>query len=122
MVEAELDGANSILYVRPRSALEAEDFAKLAAIVDPHLDATGDLAAIVIEAPSFPGWDSLGALAAHIRFVRDHHRRVKKLALVTDSAIGKVAEQLASHFVAAEIRRFAAAEAGAARQWILGVG
>jgi hypothetical protein len=119
MIEHELDTAHSILHLRPKSALAAEDFAKLAGIVDPHIEATGDLAGIVIETPSFPGWEGIGAMAAHLRFVRDHHRRVRKVAVVTDSALGSVAEHLASHFVSAEIKRFPAGGAEAAKQWIL---
>lgn len=119
MIEQELDTVRSILYVRPKSALAADDFAKLASVVDPHIEATGDLAGIVIETPSFPGWESLGAMASHFRFVRDHHRHVKKIAVVTDSALGKVAEHLASHFVSAEIKQFPSGETEAAKQWIL---
>ena len=38
-------------------------------------------------------------MITHFRFVRDHHKRVKKVAVVTNSHIGDVAERLASHFV-----------------------
>ena len=120
MIEHRLDTANSVLYLRPKSALTAEDFGRLAATVDPHIEAHGDLAGILIEVSAFPGWDSLGAMAAHFRFVRDHHRRVRKIAVVTDSTLGSVAEQLASHFVSAEIKRFPSGETEAAKQWILG--
>jgi SpoIIAA-like len=120
MIDSTLDTAHSILVLHPRSALAADDFANLAKTVDPFLEKTGALAGIVIETPSFPGWEGLGAMAAHIRFVRDHHRRVKKVAVVTDSALGKVAEKLASHFVAAEIRQFPAGQMDAAKQWITG--
>jgi hypothetical protein len=102
MIEYRLDPAASILYVRPTSALEQEDFAKLARAVDPHIEATGGLNGLIIEIDAFPGWDSLGAMAAHFRFVRDHHKRVKKVAVVTDSALGSVAKRLASHFFSAE--------------------
>jgi hypothetical protein len=119
MIEYDLDTAHSILYVRPKGALAADDFAKIASTVDPHIEATGDLAGIVIEAPSFPGWEGFGAMAAHVRFVHDRHRRVRKVAVVTDSALGSVAEHLAAHFVAAEIKRFPSGEADAARLWIL---
>ncbi len=120
MIEHDLDTVHSILYVRPKSALTGEDFVKIACSVDPHIESTGDLAGIVIEAPSFPGWESLGAMASHFRFVHDHHRHVKKIAVVTDSALGKVAEHLVSHFVSAEIKRFPSGETEAAKQWILG--
>ncbi len=119
MIEHTLDTANSILYVRPKSALGQDDFVELAKSVDPHIRETGDLAGLVIDAPTFPGWESLGAMAAHFRFVRDHQKHIKKIALVTDSALGNVAEHLASHFVSAEIRHFSAGEIEAAKQWIM---
>jgi hypothetical protein len=119
MIEHTLDTVNSILYLRPKSALEQGDFELLAKTVDPYISQTGDLAGLIIEAPAFPGWESLGAMAAHFRFVRDHHKRIRKLALVTDSAMGNVAERLASHFVSAEIRHFPAGELEAAKQWVM---
>jgi hypothetical protein len=119
MIDYNLDAANSILYVRPKAALAADDFVQLAKAVDPHIEATGGLAGLIIETPSFPGWESLGAFAAHFRFVRDHHKHIKKVAVVTDSSIGNVAERLASHFVSAEIKHFAAGQTEAAKQWIL---
>ena len=119
MIDFTLDADDSILYVRPQSALAKADFAKLAAAVDPHIESTGNLAGLIIEVRAFPGWESLGAMAAHFRFVRDHHTRIKKIGVVTDSALGKVAEKLAKHFVAAEIKRFPAGETEAAKRWIL---
>ena len=122
MIEHSLDTANSILYVRPKAPLEKDDFAQLAKTADPHIEKTGGLAGLIVEAVAFPGWDSLGAMAAHIRFVRDHHRRIRKIAVVTDAAFATVAERLASHFVAAEIKHFPSGEREAAKQWILGRG
>lgn len=120
MIEHHLDAAQSILYVRPKSALEQGDFVQLARTVDPYIEANDELAGLIIETTSFPGWDSLGAMAAHFRFVRDHHKHIKKVAVVTDAALGNVAEKLASHFVAATIRHFPAGELEAARKWIVG--
>ena len=119
MIESSLDTAQSILYMRPKSALEQADFTKLAEKVDPFIEASGGLRGLIVEAPAFPGWESFGALVAHVRFVRDHHRRIAKIALVTDSPMGDVAERLASHFVSAQIKHFSAAEIEAAKQWIM---
>jgi hypothetical protein len=120
MIDYTLDAASSILHIRPKSALKEDDFAQLAKTVDQHIEKTGSgLAGLIVEVQAFPGWESLGAMVAHFRFVRDHHRRVRKVAIVTDSALGNVAERFASHFVAAEIRHFRAGEIEAAKQWIL---
>jgi hypothetical protein len=120
MIEHTLDTAHAILYVRPQGALQKIDFAELAKTVDPYIEQTGDLAGIIIQTPSFPGWENLGAMAAHFHFVRDHHRHIRKVALVTDSALGSVAEHLASHFVSAEIRHFPVAHLEDAKLWVTG--
>ena len=118
MIEHTLDAARSILHVRPKSSLQQSDFAELAKAVDPYINETGGLAGLIIETSTFPGWEDLGAMAAHFRFVRDHHKHIRRIGLVTDSALGRVAEQLASHFVSAEIRHFSSGELEAARQWV----
>jgi len=118
MIEYDLDTEHSILHVRPTAPLKQEDFVKLTQAADPHIEATGGLNGVMVEAPAFPGWESFGALVSHLRFVRDHHKHVKKVAVVTDSRLGDVAEHLASHFVSAEIKQFPAGQTEAAEQWI----
>lgn len=118
MIEAHLDPVTSVLTLRPKSALEIRDLVDLAKTVDPLIEAHGDLAGLIIEAPQFPGWDSFGALVTHIRFVRDHHRHIARIAVVTDSPLGDAAEHIAAHFVAAQIRHFPAGAIDEARDWI----
>lgn len=119
MIEHTLDKTHGLLFVRIKDSLQEGDFAELANTVDPYIEQAGELAGIIIQAPSFPGWDSLGAMVGHFRFVRDHHQHIKKVGLVTDSALGKVAAQLASHFVSAEIRHFPVARLDAATHWVM---
>ena len=119
MLKYTLDTEHGILFVQLMDALQEDDFAELAKAADPYIEQTGGLAGILIESPSFPGWESIGALVAHFRFVRDHHKNIKKVALVTDSALGKAAEQLASHFVSAEIRHFRVVGLDAAKRWVM---
>ena len=118
VIDYTLDAEHSILEVHPTSALDKSDFAELAKVVDPHIEAHGDLAGLILSASSFPGWDSFGALVSHFRFVRDHEKHLKKLAVVTDSPLGGAAEHLASHFVSAQIKHFPAGEIEQAREWI----
>ncbi len=118
MIDYDLDTEHGVLTVRPESALQKQDFEKLAAAVDPQIDAHGDLAGLIIDAPGFPGWDGFTAMVTHFRFVREHQKHVRKVAVVTDSALGDLAEHLAAHFVSAEIRHFPAGELDTARQWV----
>jgi hypothetical protein len=118
MLDFRLDANRSIVYLHPKGPLEKDDFARLAKTVDPHIEVKGGLAGIVLDIKAFPGWESLGAMAAHFRFVREHHKKVKKIAVVTDAKIGSLAEKLASHFVAATIKHFPAGQVAAAEKWI----
>ena len=119
MLHHTLDAEDSILFIRIKTPLSENDFVRLAGTVDPHIEAGGALGGIIIEVPEFPGWESIGAMAAHFRFVRDHHKQVGRVALVTDSALGTLAENLASHFVSAEIKSFGSGDLEAAKQWVL---
>ncbi|OBC06413.1 hypothetical protein A5784_09905 [Mycobacterium sp. 852013-50091_SCH5140682] len=120
MLDCTLDKENAIVVVRPESPLDRNDFVELGKLVDPQIEAHGDLAGLIIDAPKFPGWDSFGALVTHIRFVHDHHKHVKKIAVMTDSHLGDFAEHLAAHFVSAEIRKFPAGDVVEAQRWITG--
>lgn len=118
VIDFNLDPHTAILTVHPRSALDKNDFTELSRAVDPEIEKHGELAGLIIEAPRFPGWDSFGALVNHVRFVRDHHQHVKRIAVVTDSHLGDAVEHIAAHFVAAQIKHFPAGEAERARAWI----
>jgi len=120
VIEYDLDTTHSILRVHPESALDKNDFAEMTKAVDRQIEATGGLAGLIIDAPEFPGWDNFGAVVTHFRFVRDHHKRIGKVAIVTDSHLADVAERLASHFVSAEVRHFPGADLERARAWVNG--
>src|SRR5262245_48849150 len=117
MIESSLDANKGILHIRPTASLEAGDFAQLAQAIDPWISDKGKLNALIIEAADFPGWNNFDAVIKHFRFVRDHHRHITKLAVVTDSHFGNFAEKFADHFVAADIKHFPAGEIEAARRW-----
>jgi hypothetical protein len=71
----------------------------------------------VIHARRFPGWENLGALMKHVRFVRDHHRKIARIALAADSAMASVAPSVAEHFVKAEVKAFRYDELDRAIAW-----
>lgn len=106
-----------VVRVRPVGRLSRDDFIRLAGEVDPLIEDWGALNGLVIESRDFPGWDSVGALVQHLRFVSGHHRRIGRIALVTDSGLGRIAENIASHFVSAEIKQFDTADLDVALQW-----
>lgn len=118
MVAFELLRDEGILIIRPRASLEAADFHKISHEVDPYIEANGKLHGVMIDAESFPGWKDFAALIAHLKFVKNHHQRIEKIAAVSDSSFLAIAPQLASHFVQADVRHFAHSQMEEARDWL----
>jgi hypothetical protein len=118
MVDYELLQPDGILVIRPTGSLEAADFQKIAQEVDPYIEANGKLNGVLLDAESFPGWKDFAALIAHLKFVKDHHRKVKKIAAVSDSSFLTIAPKIASHFVQADVRHFAHSQLNEALNWL----
>ncbi|MFA5171732.1 MAG: STAS/SEC14 domain-containing protein [Sulfuriferula sp.] len=118
MIDFTLDETNSVLHVRPKEALRDADFEAISLAVDPFIERTGGLNGLLLEVARFPGWENVAAAIHHFRFVRDHHRKIKKIAIVIDSPLGSVAENLVSHFVAANIKHFYFSKLEEAKIWV----
>ena len=87
MLNAELRKEDGILIVSPGDALQASDFEQLSTRVDPFIEENGALNGLMIYTESFPGWENFAGLVSHIKFVKNHHKHIKKVAAVTDSGI-----------------------------------
>ena len=119
MISYELDENAGVLTVRPEGKLETQDFLTLSEVVDPFIEERGGLNGIIIVTEKLPGWEDFNGMVEHMRFVRNHHRKIAKVALVTDSKIADVAESLGKHFVKASIKHFSFKELESAKRWIL---
>jgi hypothetical protein len=118
MVNYELLRPDGILMIRPVASLEAADFQQIAQEVDPYIEANGKLHGLLIDAESFPGWKDFAALIAHLKFVRDHHRKIERVAAVSDSSFLSIAPKITGHFVQAEVRHFAHSQKAEALNWL----
>jgi hypothetical protein len=118
MITYRIMETEGILVLEPISALSADDFRSLTVSVDAYLTEHPALHGLLIHAQHFPGWESFAGLSAHLKFVREHHQKIERIALVTDSPLGTVAPALAKHFVSAQIRHFAYSEFEEALLWL----
>ena len=118
MLKVILDTKNAIATLEPHGALTKEDFNLAVKAIDPYIEANGKLNGLIIATESFPGWDDFAALSRHITFVKNHHQKIKRLAFVTDSVVGGFAENIADHFIEAQIKTFPFGEIGKAKVWI----
>ena len=118
MVNIEFDETTKIVTLIPSETLHSEDFAKLAEMVDPYIAKHGDLNGLIIYTKEFPGWDNFSAMVTHIQFVKEHHKHIEKVALVSDMYIPDFTKTIINHFVNAEVATFAYDNLDQARQWM----
>ncbi len=102
----ELIEDKGILILQPKGELEAADFERLSAEVDPYIEKAGLLNGLMIVAEHFPGWDDFAALSSHIRFIREHHSKIRRVAFVTSDRVVSALPRMAARFVDAEVRAF----------------
>ena len=108
---------SGVIVVEVKQALRAQDFDSLAFTADAWIEAHGDLQGLVIHAREFPGWENLASFLRHVRFVREHHRKVKRIALAADTKLASLAPSIAEHFIQAEVKSFGYDELDAAIAW-----
>ena len=119
MLKVNLDESIGIVTLTPDGKLSESDFVNAASTIDPFIVKTGMLLGIVIVTKQFPGWESFASMIKHFKFVKEHHKKISHVALVTDSKVADIAEVLVDHFVSAKIKHFEFEEIEDAKKWIL---
>ena len=76
MLNYDLNKTAGILALEPKGPLTVDDFLALTADVDGYLSSHDHLTGILLTVAHVPGWENFAALVQHLRFVRDHHRRI----------------------------------------------
>jgi hypothetical protein len=120
MPKIDIDESSGIAVFSPDGKLSESDFKNASGVIDPYIEQCGQLKGLIISTQSFPGWDSFSALLSHLRFVRDHHKKIRFVAFLTDSPVGGLGEHVARHFVSAQIKAFPYGELEQAKKWIMG--
>lgn len=120
MLTVKMDETNGTALFEPHGPLSEKDFKHAAQVVNAWIEKNGQLKGLVINAKAFSGWDSFGALVSHLAFIRDHQRKIGRVAFATDTPVGTVAEKMARHFIKAEIRLFPYREFEQAQVWAAG--
>jgi len=118
MLYVEVDEKYSVVILEPHGSLSKSDFISAAERLAPYLEIPGAIKGIIIHVKFFPAWDSFAALVAHLKFVKEHHKKVSRVAFSTDAVGADVVSALAEHFAHADIKVFTFKEIELAKAWI----
>ena len=106
MIHIKLDEDAGIVTVTPSAPLNEGDFTLLASEVDPYIEKEGKLNGLIIQIESFPGWEDFAGLLSHLKFVREHHKNIEKVAAVSDGKIVSIMPRIVDHFVNSKVKYF----------------
>ena len=118
MINYEILTKDAIVIVEPTGPLSEDDFTGLTESVDEYLETHDSLKGLLIHTSEFPEWENFKGFIGHMKFVKNHHRKIKKVALASNSRIASIAPKLTKHFVSAEVKAFAYEGSGDALTWL----
>lgn len=107
----------NVLTVQINQSLSKDMISKLRGEIDEFINQHDHVPNLVISCKTAPRWNSLGAFADHLDVVHDHHKLIKKVALVSDSAVFSILQKLVDHFVGAKLRHFKEEDLAKAVEW-----
>ena len=118
MLKHQLLLPEGILILEPDAPLEAADFEDLVREIDPYIAEHGKLSGLMIRAKVFPGWANLEAFLAHMQFIKSHHQKIVRLAMVTDSKLLGELPKIAAHLVHVQVKHFSESRHKDALRWL----
>jgi hypothetical protein len=89
MLSVQVDANKGIAILEPHGALSKEDFERAAKAIDPHLRSAGTAERHRGAHPAVPGLGLVRRTRLAPALREDHHQKIARVALCTDSALGR---------------------------------
>lgn len=119
MIELNINNEENIIHFKVVGKIQEGDFdTNIRPKVDEHLKSNESIKGVFIDGTDFQGWSDFNALIEHLNFVKDHHRFIKKLAIVGDHLLFSFAPEIIGSMVKVDLKHFASAKAEAANEWL----
>jgi hypothetical protein len=106
MLQVDIRRRENIAIVTPEGRITSEEMSEFTQKVNDYINETDQVPSLVLHTKSVPYWANFNALRKHLEFVKNHHRLVRKVAIVSDSKLLWLARSIVDHFVVAKVRRF----------------
>lgn len=110
-------GTGNLVELTVTGKLKSEDFKELAEKADTLIKEYGNVR-VLIDASGFDGWDNLAAAEGHFGFVKEHHEKVERLAIIAGHMWQHWLAALAHVFVHPKMKVFNKGQAEEAKAWI----
>ena len=117
MIETE-QISDRVLKVTVPEKLSAGDFRQLAPQIDFLLQQQGSIR-LLVDASNFDGWENLAAFEKHIGFVKTHHQKVERIAVIVGRNWQYWVIGTMRLFLHPEVQTFDKGRESEAQKWIM---
>ncbi len=107
----------NLIEVKIGDTLKAEDFKAFSAKVDEIIMAQ-ETVRVLVDASDFNGWENMDAAEKHFGFVKAHHQKVEKIALVAGHRWQHWLAALVRVFIHPTVQVFDKGQVDNARTWL----
>jgi hypothetical protein len=106
MIDVEAKRSENVFILTPKGSISAEDIKTVASTIDVYINEHDAIPRLVFRLSQLPHWKDFEAMTAHFQLVKDHHKIIPKVAIVSDSSLLALVRVLVDQFTGARIRRF----------------
>lgn len=117
MIDVEIRRSENVIVARPEGRISAEDFRSFASTIDGYINEHDAVPRLVFRLDELPNWKDADAMLAHFHLVKDHHKVIPRVAVVSDSSLLALLRPLVDQFTGARVRRFPADALDDAINW-----
>lgn len=110
---------DGVLKITVPEKLSAEDFRQVAPQIDTLLQQR-DTIRLLVDASHFGGWEDMAAFEKHVGFVKTHHQKVERIAVIVGHHWQYWVIGTMRLFLHPEVRTFEQGQESEAQRWITG--
>lgn len=110
--------SSNIVSVSITGELHADDFEVVRPQIDQKIDQYGKVR-VLLDVRDFHGWADVQAARTHLTFVKNHHHRVERIAIVAKKQWQHWIAAVVGVFLDPQEKCFDETQAEEARQWIV---
>ncbi len=119
MIQVSADMNQGLVLIKVTGKLEEDELQEAAGpLVDEIIAEQGQVSGVLIDATGFDGWDGLPSLLSHLKFVKHHHKHIRKVALVGNKTWQSLGPKVAGLFLDALPKYFPEEQMTQARDWL----
>ena len=120
MIEIQTNDSSALIEATISGHLRADDFGTVAPQVDEFIE-KHEKVSVLLDLTEFHGWENITAARSHFTFIKDHHKRIERIAVVANKTWQHWISAVIGTFISSKEKCFDENQKDDARNWLTSV-